>query len=183
MSVPAEYNPERPWDRQPWDTELGWSLFGDYLILPVPRRLQTIASKSGYPLVTIKGWAKAGYWAERAGLWDDHLADIRTTTIERVTEETAEEVARRQLTLTRTLQRVASLEIEKLFAEVSREGSAMGTMTPREALRFAERGIILERLILGEATERTDTGSNPMDQLNVEELRQARALQEKAGIR
>lgn len=181
MSATA-YDVERPWERQPWDSELGWSLFGDYLILPLPRRLQSIVTKSGYPMTVIRDMAKACYWVERAALWDEHLGDIRTKTIERIAEETAADAARRQLSLTRTMQRLASLEFEKLFSLATRDGEAPGILTPREAIRMADRGIILERLVMGEATDRPEAGPN-LDGLTADDLRQLRALQDKAGVR
>lgn len=181
MSATA-YDAEHPWERQPWDSELGWSLFGDYLMLPAPRKLRDIAKRSGYPETFLRDLARQAYWPERAAFWDEHLSDLRTKTIERIVEETAEEAARRQLTLTRTMQRLAGMEFEKLFSLASREGEAPGILTPREAIRLADRGIILERLVMGEATDRPEAGPN-LDGLSLEDLREARRLQDKAGVR
>ena len=180
MSAVA-YEPDRPWVRQPFDTDLTWALFSDYLALAIPRRLQDIRP-AGYTWTQIERFAAENFWRERAAMWDDHLAEIRTLTIERVTEETAEEVARRQLTLCKAMQELAGLEINSLLKLARKAGDYPGTIQPRDALRFAANGVRLERLIRGEATERTETGPD-VSTLSLEELRAARDLQAKAGIR
>jgi hypothetical protein len=178
----TDYDPEHPWERQPWDTEIGWALFGDYLALAPPRRLRAIAAKSGYGDLYIRTLARETYWEARAACWDEHLADLRKRTIENAIEESALECARRQMKLARQMQKLAGLEIGKLFAMASRDGEAPGVITAREALRFADRGIILERLVMGETTDRTEVGPN-LDGLSLDDLRQMRALQDKAGVR
>ncbi len=175
------YEPEKPWARQPFDGELGWSLFSDYLMLPLPRKTQELAKRRGLAWTQIETLAAEGHWKARAAYWDDHLAEIRTSTIERVTEETAEEVAKRQLSLTRAMQRLAAAEIAAL--ERAQGPDAMpGTIPARDAMRFAVNGIRLERLIMGESTDRTETIPD-VSGLSLEELREARRLQEKAGVR
>lgn len=173
------WDSQRPWARQPFDTDMGWTLFSDYLMLPVPRRLSKL--REFLPRYELERMAKECYWPERAALWDEHLADIRTTTIERVTEETAAEVAKRQLTLTRTMQSLAGKE----FAAIARtyRGEDMpGNLSARDAIRLANYGIRLERVIMGEVTDRVEVGPD-LSALSVEQLRTLRELQTKAGVR
>lgn len=178
----TKWEPDQPWVRQPFDTELSFALFGDFLALPLPRRLSDL-NRPGCPLTyqQIGAFARECFWSSRAAFWDEHLAHIRTSTIERVTEETAEEVARRQLSLTRLMQSVASRELGKL-QKIGEENDFPGVVMPKDAIRLATLGIRFERLILGEATERTEAGPD-VTGLSLEELREVRRLQAKAGIR
>jgi hypothetical protein len=139
--------------------------------------------RAGFPLTwtQLESMAGAAHWSARAALWDEHLSAIRTSTIERITEETAEEVARRQLTLTRRMQRVADRELTKL-EKMGAENDFPGVVTARDALRLAANGIKLERLIMGEATDRTEVGPD-LSALSLDDLRQLQGIQAKAGVR
>jgi hypothetical protein len=178
----TDWEPDRPWVRQPFDSDIGFALFGDFLVLPLPRRLSSLVRPDGpLTLRQIERIAHEAHWQARASFWDEHLANIRTTTIERVTEETAEDIARRQLGLTRRMQRLADGELVKL-EKLMMQNDFPGLLTARDALRLGDRGIRLERLILGEATERTEVGPD-LKALSIEDLREMRRLQAKAGIR
>ncbi len=181
-TMAEEWDAERPWARQPWDTELGWCLFGDYLVLPDrPRRMRDL---KGHPLTDyqLAEIARVAWWQARAALWDEHLAQIRTSTIERVTEETAEQAARRQVLLARRMQRVADKELSKLEAMGSENAFPLLEVTARDIARLGTNGIRLERLVMGEATERVAEVMD-LSALSLDELRQLRALQDKAGVR
>lgn len=178
MSASA-YEPDKPWARQPWDTDLGFALFQDYLAQAQPR---TVKPAGGLSWAQVEAMARDCYWWARAALWDDHLAEIREQTIERVTEQTAEEVARRQLALTRDLQELASLEIGALRKVAKTANGFPGAIQPRDAIRAALVGIRLERLIMGEATDRTEVGPD-LSNLDADDLRRLREIQAKAGVR
>lgn len=169
--------------RQPFDTDLGFALFSIFLMMAPPRRIRDLAKTSGIPWTQLETLAVEGHWQPRAALWDEHLAGIARTTIERVTEETAEAVARRQLTLTRRMQTLADREFAALEKLQAQAPDMTGTLSPRDAMRLAVNGIRLERLIMGEVTDRTETAAPDVSALSVEELREARRLQAKAGVR
>jgi len=177
----SAYEPDRPWVRQPWDTDLTWALFSQFLALPVPRRLQDLCRSSRLGWTQLETYSREGWWRERAAWWDDHLAQIHTSTIERVTEETAEQVARRQLTLIRDMQELAHLEIGALLKMARQANGFAGVIQPRDALRLAVSGVRLERLVRGEDPEEVQIPD--VSGLSLDELRSAAALQQKAGIR
>lgn len=176
----TEYDLERPWARQPWDSDLGWALFQDYLALDQPRTLNRLRAPVSW--ARLEAMAAECYWSARARFWDEHLSEIRTATFERVTEESAEQVAKRQLTLCRDLQELSRLEIGALVKVAKTAQGFPGAVTPREAIRAGMVGIRLERLIMGEALDRVEVGPD-LSALSAEDLRTVRALQAKAGVR
>ena len=172
------YNPEEPWARQPFDDDLSFVLFQQYLMdYRRPRRLDRV--KSRLTLASLKDVAARGYWAERAGCWDDHIARISSATIERCTREDAEHVAERQLLSTKLAQRLGSKVLEKLEAMEDENDFPSGQVTARDALRLIFVGIKTERLIRGEATERVE--GPDLSKLSLDELRTLRGLQSKVG--
>lgn len=174
-----EFEPDKPWARQPFETDLGFALFGEYLGLPLPRQLTKLRQHQ-LTWSQLSETAFNGHWKERAALWDEHLAKIRSETLERVTEETAAQVAARQVRLTKRMQSIADLELAKLERVVAQNDFTAVEL--RDVIRLALNGIKLERLVRGEVTERVETGPE-VGALSLEELREARRLQAKAGIR
>lgn len=185
MGAPAITPPSdwEPWHRLPGEGELPFALFQQFLAASVPRDLRAFGRRSGFAVswATLETYAWEWEWSERARLWDAHLDHIRISTIERVTEQTAEEVAHRQLKLLVRMQMLADGEISKLL-KISQESDVPGVVTARDAARLALIGVRLERLVRGEATEKIEQGPD-MSKYSVEDLRQLRALQEKAGVR
>lgn len=129
----------------------------------------------------LEAMASNTFWDARASLWDEHLSAITLATIERVTEETAQQVAQRQLALTRSMQRLATREL-KALEKVAAENDFPGIITPRDALRLGMTGIRLERLIMGEATDRVETGPD-LSKLSDDDLAAMADIQARAGIR
>lgn len=179
----SQYNLQEPWARQPFDSDLSWRLFSDYLQQPIPRSLQVMAKRSHDPW----SWAQyqqiaaQDFWVDRARAWDDHLDQIRRDTVEQVTQEDARARAVRHGALARKLQRMGESELDKLLSEASRLGSGMGLIQPRDAIRMITLGIQAERLALGEDVEAAPAKGPDLSGLTVEDLRQLRVLQQKAG--
>lgn len=174
-----EYDPEHPWVRQPCDTDLTWALFSEYLAQPLPRRLHALGRRVGFTIDQIEILAWEDAWKERATAWDRHLDALRDRTIEEVTQEDARQRALRQGRVGKKLQVLAEREIDKLAKIMSRD-EMPGAITFREAIRAAQVGVHIERLALGESTERVETGPN-LENLTLDELRSLREMQEKVG--
>lgn len=174
------YNVERPWERQPFDTDLTWLLFQDYLALAKPRSLRALAQKGG-PL----GWTQLETlalddgWVMRARAYDANLDRLRQETIEREVQETAKQVAKRHATTARKAVTLAGLELDKLLA-AAQQGDMPGLLSPRDVIRFLALGVRTERLVLGEATDQVEARVD-LSGLSVEELRELRKLQEKTN--
>lgn len=177
---PTEYNPEKPWERQPCDTPVTWALFQDFLSLPVPRRLVDLAKRPGCPLswADLQRVAWEDGWNIRAEAWDAHLDRLRIQTVERVTQEDAEARARRQGALARKLQTLGELELDKLLNQARRDVGGFGLVQVRDIIRAIAVGVRTERLALGDVTDRIEQGPD-LSGLSLDELRQIREMQER----
>lgn len=172
------YNLAEPWARQPFDTDLRWALFQDFLALRMPRNLRELARK-GSPLTwsELEAAAMEDGWHLRAKAWDQHLDRLRQQTIEHEIQESAKEVAKRHAKAAKMAVELAARELTK-YLSASREGDMPGLLQPRDVIRFLSLGIRSERLVIGEATDRVDTGPD-VSQLSVEELRELAKMQAK----
>lgn len=179
MSPPSDW---QPWHRAPGESDLGFALFQQFLTLDPPRDLRRLAKASPLSRDDLECLSRDWEWSARVRFWDDHLSRLYTSTVERHTEETAREVAERQLGLTGAMQELAHLEIRALLKMRRESGDVAGVVTPRDALRLAANGIRLERLIRGETTEKVETTPD-VSKFGVDELRTLRELQARAGVR
>lgn len=146
------------------------------------RTIAQLSRRSGCKVSAAKLYdlAHDGWWQARAAYWDDHLEAKRVEAIEVAIEEDAKAVAKRHGRLLRTLARFTEREAEKYENESAKFD--MPSLSPRELIRYADTTIKLERLLMGEVTERVETQPN-LDNLSLDELRTMKALQEKAGVR
>lgn len=177
-----DFNYQEPWARQPFDTDLSWSVFLDYLSLPPPRSLATLARRPSCALSwpQLETLAHCDGWKVRAERWDQHLDQVRFEAQEQATREDAIARATRQGRLGKKLQRLAETEADKLLIQASRD-AMVGTIQVRDMIRAAAYGVRIERLAMGDFTDKIETGPD-LSGLSVEQLRTLRELQEKAGV-
>lgn len=177
----SAYNLDKPWERQPFEGDLEWALFQEYLALPAPRSVRTLARQGG-PLSwsQLETLALDHGWFARARLWDAHLDKLRQDTIEREVQEDARAVAKRHARVARKAIALGERELDKLLSSAERSDMP-GLISPRDVARLVFIGSKLERLVIGEAETIQEHRVN-LDALTVEELRQLRELQAKAGI-
>lgn len=165
----------RPWRRNalapelPDDDEAAWRAFEAYLVQP-SRNLGRLARERRTPLEAVQRWAKRYAWAARVEAYDQHLADIRDDVI----EASAADLARAASQMLQLGARELSL-LAKLQAQHERPG----TVTPRDALRAVDRGVLLLQLLAGRPTERTSSEEIDLSVLSEDELEQFAALREK----
>jgi hypothetical protein len=178
--VSNAFDASQPWVRQPFDGDLEWALFQDFLGLSSrPRNVRELVKK-GAP-VSVKqleliAWEKA--WNARAALWDKHLDQIRVKAIETEVAESAKDVARRHQRGAKKLLALVEQELEK-YHKASSSTEMPGILTPKDIIRGLFVGVRTERMVLGEASERLE-GSVDLSGLSAEELRTLRDLQLKA---
>lgn len=172
-----------PWQRQEGEPDFAFAHFQSFLAIPNPRDLRALSKIKGFPLtfgqLDLLAWE--WFWIERARLWDSHLDEIRRSTIEDITRQSAEQVAHRHLRALGAMQDLGLAEIGKLL-QISKENDAPGVVSARDALRYLGTGIRLERLVRGETTEKIEQGPD-LSACTPEDLRKLRELQAKAGIR
>jgi hypothetical protein len=180
--VVQDFDHARPWVRQPFDTDLSWALFSEYLMLPPPRRLQDLA-RQGRTLTTyqLETLAFEDGWAKRAYAWDQHLDQLRFQTVEQVVQEDARTRAERQGRVGKKLQRLAELVTDQNIALAEKAGGFDSGITLRDAIRAAAVGVRIERIALGDTTDKIETVGPDLSAFTVEELREIQRLQEKAG--
>ncbi len=180
--VVLDYDLEKPWVRQPCDTDLSWVLFQEFLSAPIPRRLADLARKNSCPMTwhQLESVAFEDGWKGRAAAWDQHLDNLRTETIEKVVREDAQQRAERQGRAGKKLQRLGEIEIDKLITALERPGEAHGLITVRDAIRAIGIGVRVERLALGDSTDKIETGPD-LSKLSVDDLRKLREIQEKTN--
>lgn len=179
----SEYDHDRPWVRQPLDSELSFAWLREYLALGMGRRLRDLVKRHGCPWTwpQLEALAHEHAWRERAEAWDNHLADARDEATEDAIRSDAKTEARRHKRIARKLQELSENELNKLL-KAQKQAEAFGVVSPREALRYAVEGVKLGRLVHGDTTENVGGGPD-FSALSAEELRQLRALQQKALTR
>jgi hypothetical protein len=113
-------------------------------------RLHDDARLLGAPisLATLKRYSTTGDWQARVARLDEE-AEVRSD--ERALEQIAA-MNERQSHLGRSLQGAAATSLQTLLRDAGR----LGEISPAEIARLADTGTKLERLALGEATERHD---------------------------
>lgn len=185
---PIDYNTEEPWKRQPCDRGVRWQSFKAFRDQPPPRELEGVRealSAKGLKapaMQTLYNWASQDVWMDRCWAFDMWLDEQDQRAMVRALDETAGERAERHLGILRDAQTCAMSVVKNWLARI-RNGDPLEGWTPRDVARFIRDTIQYERLILGEATERTETShAFNIHKLTVEELEQLRALEVKAGV-
>lgn len=179
--APGEYNLDQPWARQPFDGDLEWALFQDYLGLKSRPRSLAVLSKGGSDLGVrqLEAIADRCCWSLRAARWDTHLDTIRTQTIEEITQEDARAVAIRHGGIAKRALELADRELGK-YLKASKEGDMLGLLRPLDLIRFIVLGVRTERLVMGEAIDRVESKVD-LSKYSLDELRQLQELQAKVS--
>lgn len=144
-----ELTPDRdPWEKQPWESFKAFAAFALYRDLGVTRSLVKVAEAVGKNVTLIGRWSKLYRWVERAERYDVYLDRRRREQA----EDERERARRRHQGLGAAMQTVA---IQRLRGDenASIAGLDVNTLDPAAVARFAEVGVKLERLALGEATD------------------------------
>lgn len=163
-----------PWERQAGETEKAYLAFCQYRDTPQGERsVRQLAAKAGVRSKVWHGWSSKYSWVARAAAWDDWLDSLRR----RETENAVKRAARRHIRLSRQLQELAGVELVKL-ADRSEKGD-VPVMRARDIPRALDVSVKLERLAMGEATDRVE-GKLDFSKLSMDELQELKALMNKA---
>lgn len=181
--LPTSYDFDRPWLRQPCDTERRWRAFQAYRDQARPRTVRG-ASKAlgGFDVRTLETWSSADGWPERCAAFDRWLDERRIEVIVDVLAEDARAVANRHASIARD-----AIECAHSVVRDWLDGLAVGLpldgWTPNDVRGMLRDMISLERLVRGEATERVEHGLSGVDlgKLSIDELEELRRLEAKAG--
>lgn len=162
----TQYDVDKPWTIQPFDTEETYALFREFLFMPPPRHLKELARRQGMTRWTVDELARKACWVDRAAAYD-------TWSAEQMAQVDAD--IRHSLTSFARSIRLASESIAtEAFAR---------TMSPKDAIRLFDSITKYHRLIGGQSTERVETVGNgqvqDLSNWSAEDLRALKALQSK----
>lgn len=185
---PMVYDLERPWERQPCDTERRWFGFVVFRELVPPRtlgachaRLAELDPSGRWNLKAIHGWSSQDGWFDRVAAYDRWLDQERVASVSELLNEDARDRASRHVGLLRDMQELASRACREILQD-ARSGQRL-RWAPREIARVVKEAITLERLVFGEVTERTQTDVGfDLSRLSIDEIQELRMLEAKAGV-
>jgi len=165
------------YERQPGESKRSFALFLQWLREERPRSVKTFAKKVGKPEGTIWRLHSTKNWGERTDIWDraQDKAEHKAILSER------ERIVRRHLRAIEKLHRLGEQNLDILLSHLEQEGVELKgkNLSPRDVREILKTSTELERLIIGEATERVETQWD-LSKLSVEELQTHKELKEKA---
>lgn len=184
------YDVDRPWNRQPCDSPIGWLVFRSFRDMPGERSIARAILIAGYSgrvaTADVVLIARDCAWLERVRAWDRHCEKVSESRIDELLGENAADRAARHLDMLQTLQAGATILARGWLKRIEQCGSVEAAAErfgekPRDLARLIEATIQLERLIFGQATERHEVTGLDMTKLTIDELSQWKELITKAS--
>lgn len=169
----AKKKEKRSYGRMKSDTNKSWDAYVLYRDMgPRVRSCQKVGDVLGKTVNLITNWCTKHEWVTRVAMWDkkkdDNQAKLELFSLR------ASQI--RQLKLSRRIQDAANEEILKYLDKIAElNGPTIGI---DESSRVAERGVKMERLALGEATDIMGNKDNQFDwtKLSTEKIKQLREI-------
>jgi hypothetical protein len=174
----------QPWERLPDETEEAHALFRTFLALDPPRRLNQVAKLSHRAVRTISEYSSRRQWFARAAAYDD----AQKQAMDRAALGEVERIGREHARAAALIRDLGLAELQRRARKVRRAmdlgENDLGDqiISDRDALAMFREGALLERLVIGQATERKATEESPWDlsKLTAEEVELLRVMKEKA---
>lgn len=184
----AEFDFERPWTRQPFDTDNRWRAFVAYRESPLPRSIRRTSEILADPMTgepfdvrTLERWSSENAWPERVAEFDRYLDAQRVAATVAVLNEDARTTAAFHADLLRKAQHAAASVVNDWLERLAR-GERLDGWSPGDVRGLLKDTITLERLVRGQATERVEHGVLDLSALTIDEIETLRALEAKAGV-
>lgn len=182
MTAPTEFDFERPWTRQPFDTDARWRAFQRYRDQPLPRTIRGASEAlGGYDVRTLEKWSSENAWPERCFELDRYLDEQRIAATVDVLEEDARTTAGFHVALLRDAQQAAASVVRGWLVRLA-SGLPLEGWSPNDVRGMIKDTITLERLVRGQATERVEHGVVDLSSLTLDEIETLRTLEAKAGV-
>lgn len=174
-----------PWERLPCDTEDSWPAFVAYRDALPPRKLLRPGSAGAKgitaPTSQIATWYKEHSWRERVAAYDSHLDAIRREEREGLLAVSERDSCAAHMSMLADARELVSRELSYLV-ESARKTDMPGLLKPGDLNKMLDSVVRLERLLRGQATDRTENGPTlDYSKLSLDELRTLEALQRKAA--
>jgi hypothetical protein len=166
-----------PWERLSEEGDATYLAFRCYLEQAPPRSIKAVAGLLQRSPSTIYKHSRRYRWQERAEAWDRAQAEVEA---EAVLSEKARIVRDRLRLLSKALE-LGELRLDAVLEEVQTGVGEDARPDLKATTYLIDRALHYERLVLGEATERTETTSDfDVDKLEPEEILEWKRLQKKA---
>jgi hypothetical protein len=132
-----------PWERQPGESDKAYVAFRTYRDQEPPRRLADVCVSLSRSMTLIARWSAKHKWLDRAAHYDTNVERTRAAG----TAEARREMNDRHAMLAKAM----SAKVAKRIQDLSPD-----ELSPGELGRWMQTISLVERLALGEATERTE---------------------------
>lgn len=139
-----------PWERQPGETPEAWEAFRHYRDGGVTRSLRTVAEQLQKSQALMGRWSARHSWVLRASAYDNEQDRLWRLELQVQRRKSA----RRNLAVAQGTMQVVSQAVVQMVQNP-------GALTPGDVARLMETASKLERLVLGEPTERTSVTAGP----------------------
>lgn len=166
-----------PWERLSEESDATYLAFRAYLEQDPPRSIKHVAGLLNRSPSTIYKHSRRYRWQLRAEAWDRAQVEAEA---EAVLSERAR-IARDRLRLLSKALELTELRVQEVLQAVQEGVGKDSAPDLKTVVYLMDRALHFERLILGEATERTEgTKDLDLDALTEEELLLLKQLQDKA---
>jgi hypothetical protein len=171
--------PPRIWERLQGEGEVPYELFQIYLRCKKPRTYDQVADQSGRAYQTIAGYGTKFEWIDRARAYDN--AGVRAE--DNAVLNARAKIEKEQLAVLREMRDLGIAEIKRRLKMFTEEPNGNHGVSARDAVALVKESVMLERLIIGEATERTERTVKSLDlsKLTADEAQTMMSLLEKIG--
>jgi hypothetical protein len=151
--------PPRIWERLQGEGEVPYELFQIYLRCKKPRTYDQVADQSGRAYQTIAGYGTKFEWIDRARAYDN--AGVRAE--DNAVLNARAKITKEELEAIRAMRILGTAEIKRRIKMFAGDPDGNHGVSARDAVALLKEAIVLERLILGEATERTEKTVKSLD--------------------
>lgn len=139
------------WERQPKESDLAWEAYQIYYQQD-RKNLTAVARAVGKSKSRICQLSKKFRWDERVRAYESVLQGQADDLI----MQGHEEIVREQLETIRKARKIADLALTKLLERIRADDPEV-EIKPKDALALLKEGVLLERLLHGEATDRQES--------------------------
>lgn len=145
---------DRPWNRQPFDSDLAWYWFCLYIRMPIPRNLGKLARKVSRTQADLMRVARKNHWEDRAMAWSNYLQKEYTESAAVTVIEQGRIHADLYVRKLDLMSDVVEHELVKLLRQVKE--SNFSVLKPRDLLRMMTEYVRMRELLQGHATDRIE---------------------------
>ena len=161
-----------PWEIQHGEPDEAFRQFVFFREMPAPRKL------GGYGLAERYELWRTWNWSARVAAYDEYLSDIAVREAEEALKMGAKQLAAEHMKELHKAREIFGRELNKMLEQSRKAGNTF--MKPADVIRLGEFVVKNERLVTGEATERTEVHQD-LSNLTDEDLAALEEIARKTG--